>query len=101
MRLPSAVQHCTRPRFTEAEIIALKALTIRLASSTDLPFTAWLIIDAELWLIEQPCPPILISVTTSSSTSRKTSISSPQSGLWPSARTAGGVSSAPRFRGVR
>ena len=40
------------------------------ASATDLPLTAALIIDVDAWLIEQPWPPVLTSVTTPSSTSR-------------------------------
>jgi hypothetical protein len=39
-------------------------------SSTDLPFTAALIIDVDAWLIEQPWPPIFTSTTVPSSTTR-------------------------------
>jgi hypothetical protein len=46
-------------------IIDLKARTTSRASATLLPFTAWLIMDAELWLIEQPCPPMRMSPTVS------------------------------------
>ena len=62
---------------------------------------AWLIIDAELCEIEQPWPPTLTSLTVSPSSCRYTVISSPHSGLWPWATTAGGVGSSPRLRGVR
>ena len=44
---------------------ALNARISRRASSSDLPFTAALIIDVEAWLIEQPWPAILTSVTVS------------------------------------
>ena len=60
------------------------------------------IIEAEAWLIEQPCPEILMSRTVpSSATSRKSTTSSPQSGLKPSTRWAGGTGSSPRLRGDR
>ncbi len=39
-------------------------------SSRVLPLTAEDIIDADDWLIEQPCPPMRISRTVSPSTSR-------------------------------
>ena len=71
-------------------------------SSTVLPLTAADIIEADDWLIEQPWPPILMSSTRPSpSTDRYTTISSPQSGLKPSTRCAGGTDSSPRFRGLR
>ena len=57
--------------------------------------------DAEDWLIEQPEPPILMSATRPSDTSRVTTTSSPHSGLNPSTRCAGGDASSPRFRGER
>ncbi len=53
------------------DIIDLNARTSRRASSSDLPLTACDIIDAELWLIEQPWPVTFTSTTVpSSSTSR-------------------------------
>ena len=52
------------------DIIPLKARNRARASSVDLPLTAADIIDAELWLIEQPCPLMRMSLTTPSSTSR-------------------------------
>ena len=48
----------------------LKARTVARASATVLPLTAADIIEADDWLIEQPWPPIRMSVTTPSSTSR-------------------------------
>ena len=80
----------------------LKALMNWRASPMDVPLMAADIIDADAWLIEHPWPPIAMSVMTLlSSTSTKTITSSPQRGLKPSVRTAGGVSSSPWFRGER
>jgi hypothetical protein len=39
-------------------------------SSTERPLIAALIIEADDWLIEQPCPSMATSVTTPSSTAR-------------------------------
>ena len=50
--------------------MALKARMSWWASATVWPFTAALIIEAELWLIEQPWPAIFRSWTTPSATSR-------------------------------
>ena len=83
------------------DIIPLNRRTSPRTSSTECPLIAWLIIEAELCEIEQPCPSTLMSLTTSPSTWRYTVISSPHSGLWPWATTAGGVGNSPRFRGVR
>ena len=52
------------------DIIDLNAWSSERASGTVLPFTACDIIDAELWLIEQPCPLMRMSSTTPSRTSR-------------------------------
>jgi hypothetical protein len=43
-------------------ISALNARVSARTSSTVLPFTAADIIEADDWLIEQPCPPILMSL---------------------------------------
>jgi hypothetical protein len=83
------------------DIIALNARDSLRTSSRVLPFTAADIIEAEDWLIEQPCPPMRTSRTTSPSRSRYTTISSPHSGLNPSTRVLGGTGSSPRFRGFR
>src|SRR5690606_2850418 len=83
------------------DIRPLKRLTSARTSATVLPFTAWLIIDADDWEIEQPCPFTLTSSTVSPFTWRYTSISSPHNGLWPSAWRAGGTGSSPRLRGER
>ncbi len=73
----------------------------RRTSSSSLPLTAADISEAEDWLIEQPEPPIFRSASFPSSTRMLTTTSSPQSGLKPSTRWAGGDSSSPRFRGER
>ena len=71
------------------------------------PVIAADIIDADDWEIEQPWPPMRTSDTMASSpfegssSCRKTTISSPQRGLNPSTRAAGGLGSTPRFRGLR
>ena len=83
------------------DIMPLKVAIRSRTSATGFPFTAADINDADDWLMEQPVPAILMSDSTPSSTSMVTTISSPQSGLNPSTRTAGGDSSSPRFRGER
>jgi len=50
--------------------MALKAFRTCRASSTVLPSTAVVIIEADDWLIEHPCPPIRISEIVSPSNSR-------------------------------
>src|SRR5581483_10332096 len=52
------------------DIIALKARVRARASSTVLPFTAADIIDADDWLIEQPCPLMRTSATRSPSSTK-------------------------------
>ena len=52
------------------DIIALNARVRARASSTVLPLTAADIIEADDWLIEQPWPPMRMSATVPSSTSR-------------------------------
>ena len=76
-------------------------LISRRTSPTGLPLTAADMSEAEDWLIEQPEPAILRSASVPSSTTMVTTTSSPQSGLKPSTRCAGGESSSPRFRGER
>ncbi len=83
------------------DIICLKVPISSRTSASDLPLTAADMSEADDWLIEQPVPAILMSARTPSSTSMVTTISSPQSGLNPSTRTAGGDSSSPRLRGER
>ena len=51
-------------------------------SSRALPATVSVIIEAELWLIEHPCPTNDTSSTLPSSSWTNTVISSPQSGLF-------------------
>jgi len=82
-------------------IIDLNDRTSRRTSSMGRPFTAADIIEADDWLIEQPRPEIFRSSRTPSRTSRKITISSPQRGLKPSTRCAGGTGSSPRLRGER
>ena len=73
----------------------------RLTSPSSLPLTAADINEAEDWLIEQPVPAILMSASVPSSTTKVRTTSSPQRGLKPSTRWAGGDSSSPLFRGER
>ena len=83
------------------DIICLNVPISSRTSASDLPLTAADMSEADDWLIEQPVPAILMSARTPSSTSMVTTISSPQRGLNPSTRTAGGDSSSPRLRGER
>jgi hypothetical protein len=83
------------------DIMDLKVPMRRWTSATGRPLTAADMREAEDWLMEQPVPAILMSARVPSSTARVTTTSSPQSGLNPSTRWAGGDSSSPRLRGDR
>ncbi len=83
------------------DIIPLKVAMRCRTSESGRPFTAADMSDAEDWLMEHPVPPILMSESASPSTTMVTTTSSPQSGLNPSTRCAGGDSSSPRLRGDR
>ena len=64
------------------------------ASALVWPLTASVIIEPDAWLIEQPRPRKATSLITPSSTATSTAISSPQSGLKPSALAVGVVERA-------
>ena len=89
---------------SEASWIDISPLKVPMSSrtsSSSLPLTAADISEADDWLMEQPEPPILRSASLPSSTRMLTTTSSPQRGLKPSTRCAGGDSSSPRLRGER
>ena len=59
-----------------------KSFASACASAADFPWTASVIIEAEDWEIEHPCPWNATSATVSPSSWMKTVMSSPQRGLF-------------------
>ena len=81
-------------------IIPLNRAVNSSASATVRPATASLIMEAEAWEMEHPCPVTPTATISSPSKAKSMWTSSPHNGLEPSAEASGSLS-FPRLRGLR